>query len=90
MKLTDIAQAVVDAAAANDLLTVNTLLKRWDSTASESPSSGSLEESMLPLQQALYDALRAGHVEMARNLLRHGCKVDPGIYLLLRFEYRDV
>ncbi len=49
------------------------------SIASEAPSSGSLAKFMSSLQEDLYDALRAGHVEKARDLLRQGAKVDSGI-----------
>lgn len=71
MNLADITQAVADAAAADDSVTVNTLLESWTSTEKDSPS-------MRPFQAALYNALRVGHLDMARNLLRRGCKVDPG------------
>lgn len=72
MTPTDFARAVADAAAKDDAVEVNTLLDSWTSNPNES-------ESMLPFQPALYNALRAGHLDMARDLLRRGCKIDPGI-----------
>jgi hypothetical protein len=59
------------------------------SIASEAPSSGSLDKFMSSLQQALCNALRAGHVEMARNLLNQGCKLDPGIFFFCSWSTFD-
>lgn len=75
MSPTDITQAVIEAAAANDVVAVNNLLEGWKSTTKASPSPESTTPSF---QTALYEALRAGRVEMARTLLDHGCVLDPG------------
>ena len=68
----DFTDAVAEAVAEDDPVTINTLLESWMSTPNESMS-------MHPFQTALYNALRKGHLDMARNLLRCGCKVDSGI-----------
>ncbi|KAI9885713.1 MAG: hypothetical protein M1823_002478 [Watsoniomyces obsoletus] len=76
MDVVNIPEAVADAAAANDLSTVNTLMKWWSSSVDTSSTTGLPQDTMLPFQPALHNALREGHLEIANILLKRGCKVD--------------